>query len=72
MMSLSEIEKEAVALSESERAELVRKLLDTLALPNVDVSDEEVAVRDRELEGGSVKPISHAEFVRGVEKERRG
>lgn len=65
-----EIEKEAKALSNRERAALVTTLLDTLSGSAYDVSDEEVAQRDRELEEGLIEPISQAEFVRRVERER--
>ncbi|MEY4200277.1 MAG: hypothetical protein RLZZ265_2017 [Verrucomicrobiota bacterium] len=70
-MSLLEIENEAKALSIQERAALVTTLLDTLPGSAYDVSDEEVAQRDRELEEGLVEPLSQAEFVRRIELERR-
>jgi hypothetical protein len=70
-MSLLEIENEAKALSIQERAALVKTLLDTLPGSAYDVSDEEVAQRDRELEEGLVEPLSQAEFVRRIELERR-
>lgn len=70
-MSLLEIENEAKALSIKERAALVTTLLDTLPDSAYDVSDEEVTRRDREIEAGRVEPISYAEFVRRVERERR-
>lgn len=70
-MSLLEIENEAKALSIQERAALVTTLLDTLPGSAYDVSEEEVAQRDRELEAGLVEPLSQAEFVRRVERERR-
>lgn len=69
-MSLLEIEKEAKALSNRERMALVTTLLDTLPGSAYDVSDEAVAQRDQELEEGHVEPISQAEFVRRVERER--
>lgn len=69
-MSLLEIEHEARALSLRERAALVTALLDTFPGPGTEVSEEEVARRDRELEEGSVEAISQAEFVRGVERVR--
>ena len=70
-MTLRQIQREAVALPERERIDLVRTLLDTLPPAGTDVSDEEVAARERELESGEVQPLSHAEFVRRV-KENRG
>ena len=69
-MKLEEIEQEALALSERERASLAAKLLDTLPPPGTDVSDEEVERRERELESGQVTAISHEEFVRRVQQER--
>lgn len=69
-MKLAEIEQEALALTEDERATLASKLLDTLPLPGVDVSDDEVERRERELESGEVAAISHEEFVRRVQAER--
>jgi hypothetical protein len=70
-VTLSQIQQEAIALSERERIDLVRTLLDTLPPAGTDVSDEEVAARERELESGQVKPLSHKEFVRRVQEERR-
>ena len=70
-MKLAEIEREALALPECERASLAAKLLGTLPPPGTDVSDEEVERRERELESGEVDAISHEEFVRRVERERR-
>ena len=69
-MSLLELEIEAKTLSTRERAALVTTLLDTLPGSAYDVSDEEVAKRERELEEGLVEPISQDEFVRHVERER--
>ena len=69
-MKLAEIEQEALALSEQERASLAAKLLKTLPPPRTDVSDEEVERREQELESGQVAEISHEEFVRRVQQER--
>lgn len=69
-MKLAEIEQEALALPERERAALATKLLDTLPAPGMDVSDDEVDRRERELESGQVAAISHEEFVRRVRQER--
>lgn len=70
-MSFKEIEQEAVALSEKERATLVSSLLETLIPPGLDISDDEVIQRDAELESGAVQPISHDEFVRRVKEARK-
>jgi hypothetical protein len=69
-MKLQDIEQEALALSERERADLVLSLMNTLAAPEAEVSDEEVLRRDTELEEGSVEPLLHEEFVRRVREER--
>jgi len=69
-MKLEEIEQEALALPERERASLAAKLLDTLPPPGTDVSDGEVERRERELESGQVTAISHEELVRRVQQER--
>jgi putative addiction module component (TIGR02574 family) len=69
-MKLAEIEQDALALPEYERAALAAKLLDTLPPPGTDVSDEEVERRERELEAGQVVAIPHEEFVRRVQQER--
>jgi putative addiction module component (TIGR02574 family) len=70
-MKLAEIERQALALTESERALLAARLLDTLPPPDTDVTDEEVERRERELESGRVTAISHEEFVRRVERDRK-
>ena len=69
-MSLAEVEKQALALSEDDRARLVASLLATLP-PDVEISDEEVLQRDADLDSGRAEEISHEEFVRRVEQERR-
>jgi len=69
-MKLAEIEREALALPEPERAFLAAKLLDTLPPPDTDVSDDEVERREEELESGQVTAISHEEFIPRVQNER--
>jgi Ca2+-binding EF-hand superfamily protein len=69
-MKLMEIEQEALALPDRDRALLVAKLLDTLPPPGTDVSDEEVEQREREMDSGQVAAISHQEFVRRVQEQR--
>ena len=69
-MSLSEIEQEALKLPDREKADLVCKLLETLPSAAVEVSDEEVAERERKLEAGEIEELSHDEFVRRVREER--
>lgn len=70
LMKLTEIEQEALALPDRDRASLAAKLLDTLPPPGTDVSDEEVEQREREMESGLVTAISHQEFVRRVQEQR--
>ena len=70
-MSLKDIEREALALPEQDRAALVATLLDTVPDAINDVSDAEALERERELETGIVQPISHEEFVRRVQAERQ-
>jgi hypothetical protein len=69
-MKLMEIEQEALALPDRDRASLAAKLLDTLPPPETDVSDEEVEQREREMESGQVTAIFHQEFVRRVREQR--
>lgn len=69
-MKLAEIEQEALALTDTERASLAAKLLDTLAAPGTDISDEEVDRRERELHSGAAAPMLREEFVRRVQQER--
>jgi hypothetical protein len=69
-MKLAEIEQEALALPDRERASLAAKLIGTLPFPEADVSDDEVERREREMESGHVTSISHEEFVRRIERER--
>jgi hypothetical protein len=63
-MDTEQIENEALALPESPRAGLVSRLLQTLPPSDIEISDEEIRQRDRDLESGAVKPISHEEFLR--------
>ena len=69
-MSLTEVEKEALALPENDRARLAVSLLETLPPPDAFVSDEEALQRDADLDAGRSGEISHEEFVRRIERER--
>ena len=69
-MEFAEIQREALTLSDHDRASLAAILLDTLPPPGMDISDEEVERREEDLESGRVTAISHEEFVRGVRQER--
>jgi len=67
-MKLAEIEREALALSDTERASLAVALLDTLPPPGTDVSDKEIEQRERELKSGEVMPISREQLNRRLRK----
>jgi putative addiction module component (TIGR02574 family) len=69
-MEFADIQREALTLSDHDRASLAALLLDTLPPPGMDISDEEVNRREEDLESGRVTAISHEEFVRGVRQER--
>jgi hypothetical protein len=70
-MTVAEVEKKALALTETERAHLAASLLATLPPVDSEISDEEVIQRDADLESGRAEEISHEEFVDRVERERR-
>lgn len=69
-MKVEEIEQEALALSDGQRASLAARLLTTLPPAEADISDEVVEQRERDLASGKVSAISHDEFVRRVQRER--
>jgi len=69
-MSLAELQKEALGLSETERSVLALSLLETLGPLEPELSDDEVLQRDSDLESGRTAEISHEEFIRRVESER--
>jgi hypothetical protein len=69
-VDVKQIEDQAMALPAPLLAGLVGRLLQTLPPPDLEVSDEEAAQRDQELESGTVTAISHEEFVRRIEQSR--
>lgn len=69
-MKVEEIEQQALALSDGERATLVAKLFHTLPPVDAEISDSEVEQRESDLDSGIVTPISHNEFIRRVQQER--
>ena len=69
-MKLQEVEQEALALNEADRAALVLSLMDTLTPVVTEVNDDEVSRRDEEMENGSLSPMMHEEFVRRVQSQR--
>ena len=69
-MNLSDVESQALQLSEDDRVELVLSVMSTLGASVGGVSDAEVDRRDLELETRETKPLSHAEFMLRVQEER--
>jgi hypothetical protein len=70
-MKLPEIAEEAMALNEKERAYLALTLMDTLSAIDPEVSNEEAARRDEELESGAVAPLTQEQFAKRVQQSRR-
>ncbi len=70
-MKLGDIEEEALALPDRDRAALAAKLLRTLPPPGTAGSEAEIEQREAELVSGRVSDISYQEFVRGVQAQRR-
>jgi hypothetical protein len=60
-----------MALPKKQRATLICRLLETLPAAGDDVSDAEVLTRDQEFGTKKLKPLSHKQFVRSIEKSRR-
>jgi len=66
MMTLLEVRQKADLLTEEERAGLAAHLLSSIGKTFLGADDEEVDLRDRELDSGQVTAISHEEFIRQV------
>ena len=66
MTKLQTIQSEAIVLPQEDQAALVTVLLSSFDGPAYDVSDEDVAQRDEEMESGAEPDISHEEFVRAL------
>ncbi|MAS93299.1 MAG: hypothetical protein CMO55_08890 [Verrucomicrobiales bacterium] len=66
MATLTEVQKQADSLSEPDKEELLRHLLNTLPDAPLGPDDEEVARRVEEMESGAVQPISHDQFLAEV------
>jgi hypothetical protein len=64
------VKKEALTLADAERVELVLALMETLPMPQMEVSDEEVSRRDAEAQSGDVDLLSPDEFVHRVQENR--
>lgn len=68
-MSLAEVERLALELSETERTLLAATLLESVA-PFQHRSDE-FERKEREMDDGTVSEISYEELLKRVEVERR-
>lgn len=73
-MSVADIQKNASALTEKERAKLAAWLLDSLP-PSAeddagDESLEEAARRREELDSGRIQPVPEKEFWASIDLER--
>ena len=71
MVKLAEIQKKTDELSHEDREGLLAYILHSLDGAPEGISDEEVMLRDSELDAGSVQPVSHAEFVAQVRPDRQ-
>lgn len=66
MPTLTDIQDAADQLSSEEQAHLVVHLLAQWPAPPLNAGDDEVERRDREMDAGTVKPLSHEEFLSSV------
>lgn len=71
MIDFAEFKEQAAALTVEQRASLASFLLDTLPLPDHDVTDEEVAERFRQAKAGKVEWITMDELREGVFADRK-
>jgi hypothetical protein len=71
MVKLADIQKQAKELSEEDREGLVAFLLHGFTGAPSGPDDEEVGMRDADMDSGSVKSISHAEFLAQVGRSGR-
>jgi hypothetical protein len=70
-MSLAEVERIALELSEAERALLAATLLESVASDPLEHTADEFERREREMSGGVVSEIGYEELLKRVEAERR-
>jgi hypothetical protein len=71
MDQLAEIQKQAKELSEEDREGLVAFLLHGFSGAPSGPDDDEVSMRDAEMDSGSVTPISHNDFLAQVGRAGR-
>ena len=69
MLSLVEIKKEADSLPDEERAGLITYMLSSLEKSPMGPTDEEVDLRDIELDQGVVSPITFDQLIAQVGRE---
>jgi hypothetical protein len=69
-MSLAEIERVAMELSEIERGLLAAALLETVAPESLEHRADEFESREREMEEGTAVEITYEELLRRVAAER--
>lgn len=63
MVQLADVQRQARELSEEDRKGLVAYLLHGFSDAPMGASDEEVELRDAEMDSGVITPISHKEFL---------
>ena len=68
MQNLIEIQKSADSLSQEDKAGLVAHLLASFPSAPLGPNDVEVDKRDTDMDNGTIKPISHDQFLRKLGK----
>jgi hypothetical protein len=71
-MSLAEVERIALELSEKDRTLLAATLLESVAPDVLEHRPDEFERREREMAEGTVEEISYEELLKRVKTERRG
>lgn len=71
MVQLSSIQKQADQLSQEDKKGLLAYLIQSLPDAPQDADDAEVMRREMEMDSGTVKLISHEEFLHQVRGSRR-
>ena len=70
LMSLADVERIALELSENERALLAATLLESVAPDSLEHRADEFERREREMDEGGVSEISYEELLKRVKAER--
>lgn len=71
-MSLTEVERIALELSEKDRTLLASTLLESVAADFLEHRADEFERREREMNEGTVEEISYEELLKRVKAERGG